>query len=554
MVRRMNLGTVNGVVHSPGARLWSPVAAACVLVGVMAYLSPYTPARSEVALAGVHRQAGARQAIRQRGGGDVLGSERAFVVSFLAQLRSDSDPRCLESWARSVGLVVRWSPGEGFVSLSGPPESVDRALEVSIDSHPGPDGQIVWAATHPAKVPAGGVCGELEGIGALHSFVRPAPLGDVTLGASSPGLSPSQLLDAYDADPLISRGMAGQGETVVFFETDAFDSSDVDEFANAIDAPVKLKYPLGNLGDTEGESTMDIETVHEIAPLAKLVDINLLSSQFKNMSTAATYEAAFAFAADHFPGAVWSISLGSCEDDTDIFEPADLVAMNDAVATAEKGGTTVFASSGDSGGLDCMPPDAAGQPPLGSWEGVSVPASLPQVTSVGGTTLSTTAAGAYLGESTWTEPLLLQGSGGGVSRVFSRPAWQVGLGTGGLADVSGGRQVPDVSADANPATGNDIIEHGHVTTGGGTSLASPTWAGFTALIDEYLHTQGGKEVGFLNPVLYKLAQSPLPYRAFHDITTGGNDFYLATPGYDMVTGLGSPDVWNLARDLAGAGR
>jgi kumamolisin len=352
---------------------------------------------------------------------------------------------------------------------------------------------------------------------------------------------------------LISRGLEGQGQTVVFFEADAFSPSDVKEFASAVDHPLVLRWPLGNLGSTSGESTMDIETVHEIAPFAKLVDVSLLSSRFQNMSTAATYEAAFSFAAHRYPGAIWSISLGSCEDDTSIFNSTDLLAMNAAVAAAEARGTTVFASSGDTGGLDCMPPNDAGQPPLASWDGVSVPASLPEITSVGGTTLSITRAGGYLGETTWTEPLLLQGSGGGVSKVFARPAWQVGPGTGGLSETSGARQVPDVSADANPAAGNDIIEGGHITTGGGTSLSTPIWAGFTALIDEYLLTQGGHAVGFLNPELYRLAQTPVPYRALHDITVGGNDFYLATPGYDMVTGLGSPDVWNLARDLAHAG-
>ncbi len=485
------------------------------------------------------------------GGGTTFPSGHIAKVSFLAQLRSGADPKCLKAWARSVGLVVAWSPGDSWVSLSGPPANVGRGFDVSIDTRAGAGGRVIWAANRPAKIPIG-VCGELAGIGVLHSFVRPAALGDVLLGAASPGLSPSQLLDAYDAEPLISRGLAGQGQTVVFFETDAFSYPDVEEFAHAISRPLSLRYPLGNLGATEGETTMDIETVHEIDPLAKLVDMNLLSSRFANMSTSATYEAAFAFAAHRFPGAIWSISLGSCEDNTNVFDPADLMAMNDAVAAAESSATTVFASSGDSGGLDCMPPDDAGQSPLGSWEGVSVPASLPSVTSVGGTTLSTTATGEYAGETTWTEPLLLQGSGGGLSKVFPRPAWQVGTGTGGFTDSAGAREVPDVSADANPATGNDIVEHGHVTTGGGTSLSAPIWAGFTVLIDEYLDTQGDRAVGFFNPALYKLAQTQFPYKPLHDITTGGNDFYLATPGYDMVTGLGSPDVWNLARDLAAA--
>jgi len=116
------------------------------------------------------------------------------------------------------------------------------------------------------------------------------------------------------------------------------------------------------------------------------------------------------------------------------------------------------------------------------------------------------------------------------------------------------RQVPDVSADANPDTGNDILHGGVVITGGGTSLSTPIWAAFTALTDQYLRAQGGRAVGFFNPELYRLAATNPPYRPLHDITVGGNDLYLAAVGYDMVTGLGSPDVWNLARDLALAER
>jgi kumamolisin len=209
----------------------------------------------------------------------------------------------------------------------------------------------------------------------------------------------------------------------------------------------------------------------------------------------------------------------------------------------------VFASSGDSGGLDCTPPGDDGQPPESSFEGVSVPASLPAVTGTGGTALTTDAAGNYVGETTWSEPLLSQGTGGGVSTVFSRPSWQTGVGTGGQADAGNGRQVPDVSADADPTTGNLIIEDGKEHVGGGTSLAAPIWAGFTAIMDQYLKANHDPPVGFFNPILYHLANSPVPYRPFHDVTVGGNDFFAATPGYDMATGLGSPNVYNLARDL-----
>jgi kumamolisin len=171
------------------------------------------------------------------------------------------------------------------------------------------------------------------------------------------------------------------------------------------------------------------------------------------------------------------------------------------------------------------------------------------VTGTGGTALTTDAAGNYVGETTWSEPLLSQGTGGGVSAVFSRPSWQTGIGTGGQGDTGGGRQVPDVSADSDPTTGNFIIENGKQDVGGGTSLAAPIWAGFTALFDQYLKANHDPPVGFFNPILYHLANSSVPYQPFHDVTVGGNDFYNATPGYDMTTGLGTPNVYNLARDL-----
>jgi kumamolisin len=219
------------------------------------------------------------------------------------------------------------------------------------------------------------------------------------------------------------------------------------------------------------------------------------------------------------------------------------------VASIEAKGSTVFAASGDSGGLDCTPVADYGRPPQSSFEGVTVPASLPGVTGTGGTTLTTDAAGNYSGETAWSEPLLSQGTGGGVSTAFSRPSWQKGVGTGGQTDVGNGRQVPDVSVDSDPTTGNFIIEQGKKAVGGGTSLAAPTWAGFTAIMDQYLEANHDPAVGFFNPILYHLSTSSVRYRPFHDITVGGNDFYAATPGYDMATGLGSPDVYNLARDL-----
>ncbi len=86
---------------------------------------------------------------------------------------------------------------------------------------------------------------------------------------------------------------------------------------------------------------------------------------------------------------------------------------------------------------------------------------------------------------------------------------------------------------------------------GGTSAAAPLWAGSTALINDYLQSQNKSKLGFANPTLYALANSQQPYPPFHDITSGTNLYYPATAGYDEASGLGSPDIYNIARDVAG---
>jgi kumamolisin len=437
---------------------------------------------------------------------------------------------------------VQWSPGQRWVTISGPPRDVDRSFHLSIDDYRSSTGKVVFAADHPAAVPTG-VCGEVAGVGTIHSFVQPTFV-DVPSG----GVTSVELLRAYDALPLTQKGYNGQGETVVFMEGGGFLQSDFNTFDSDESLPPMNLTLIGQNTGFNDETTMDIETVHEIAPQAHLVFFNLDS--IPNVtSDADLFAQAFLKAEAQWPGAIMSLSLGECETNTQAFDRADLVALNSTVASIEAKGSTVFASSGDSGGLDCTPPADDGQPPQSSFEGVSVPAVLPAVTGTGGTALTTDAAGNYIGETTWSEPLLSQGTGGGVSTIFSRPSWQTGVGTGGQADTGNGRQVPDVSADSDPNTGNFIVENGKDGVGGGTSLAAPIWAGFTAIMDQYLKANHEPPVGFFNPILYHLANASVPYPPFHDITVGGNDFFTATPGYDMATGLGSPNVYNLARDL-----
>ena len=158
---------------------------------------------------------------------------------------------------------------------------------------------------------------------------------------------PGGFADAYDIRPLWGRGDLGQGETIVFFEADGYSSADLAAYAARFGLP-PFADPLPHIGPLNlkpaGESDMDIEAAHGIAPAANLVYVNLTAFGGKNASAASQFQQAFSTVAQDYPGAIWSVSLGQCED---IFSPTDVAAVNNAVKLAEQGGTSAFVSSGD---------------------------------------------------------------------------------------------------------------------------------------------------------------------------------------------------------------
>ncbi|MFN2452222.1 MAG: peptidase S53, partial [Candidatus Dormibacteria bacterium] len=187
----------------------------------------------------------------------------------------------------------------------------------------------------------------------------------------------------------------------------------------------------------------------------------------------------------------------------------------------------------DDGAFGCAraDPDKVDRPSVSS---LSTPA---EITAVGGTTLLGDPAG-NLREVAWAGPIERTGSGGGLSTVFARPAWQRGPGVD--RGANGSRQVPDVAALGDPLTGWQIIQGGNVIRAGGTSAAAPLWAGLVALIDQDLHRHNKPPVGFMNPALYAFgAATPPPY---HDVVAGTNLLYTSGSGWDFATGWGSPDA------------
>jgi kumamolisin len=154
------------------------------------------------------------------------------------------------------------------------------------------------------------------------------------------------------------------------------------------------------------------------------------------------------------------------------------------------------------------------------------------------------ADGSYFSEAGWEDPLSDGGGGGGVNVHDAAPSWQRAAGIGG-----GRRGVPDVAAAASPGSGWLVRDGGEWSAVGGTSAASPFWAASMLLAEQYAARHGVTRRCFLAPLLYRLAASRQAFPPFHDVTAGGNRYYDAKAGWDYATGLGSPDVYNLARDL-----
>jgi subtilase family serine protease len=243
---------------------------------------------------------------------------------------------------------------------------------------------------------------------------------------------------------------------------------------------------------------------------------------------------------------VVSISAGLCDVPGTGWTADDRRQAEQTFSAAANAGITIFVSTGDYGAYACQQQNLKA-----IMLATKYPANSSSVVGVGGTRLSVRGAGGYAEETGWEDVLSAGGGGGGLNPYDARPTWQRADGVdNGFS--TGRRQVPDVSAAADPDSGFFVVWQGEPARGGvgGTSAATPFWAASTALMAQYAATQGISTLGYLNPTLYAIASTPQPYPAFHDVVRGGNRFYNATPGWDYPTGLGSPDVYNLARDIA----
>jgi len=506
---------------------------------------------------------------------------------------SQDDIATIVAWLQSQNLTVTSvARGRNAVAVSGTAAQIESALQTEIHAYV-VNGETHYANATEPSLPAA-LQGVVQAIHGLHNFrLKPMSRKLASLGVQADGVTPKynsggahyvvpgDFVTIFDIQPVYNAGITGAGQTIVVVGQSDIVTSHLATFRSYFGLPAtnltmtlvpNTQDPGISQGD-EQESDLDLEWSSAVA-----VNANLLFVYSYDVMDAVQY------AIDQDLAPVLSSSYGACEPLT---TEADAVMFQTWAVQGNAEGITWVAASGDSGAADCY--DSSTTPYGGSSTdfalAVDTPASIPEVTGVGGTEFSegsgtywnssdnsTTLASAlsYIPETSWNDSTVNNpaASGGGASAFFKKPSWQTGLGV----PADGARDVPDIALPASPNHDGYMV---YTTSGsgrqssagwqvfGGTSFGAPTFSGILTLLNSYLVKNGYQRyagLGNVNTQLYGFAASTPS--AFHDITTGNNIVtsdtcsgrrcptgstsvgYNAGVGYDQVTGLGSLDVYN----------
>jgi len=429
-----------------------------------------------------------------------------------------------------TGVTV--APNRLQVTADATVAEAQRAFATSIAAF-SQDGRTILANTTDARVPAslGGAVTGVLGLSTLGVTLAPTP--------SAPDLNgfwPKQFTTIYDAGktaPGTNTTLAVIAEGNLAPTIKDLRTAEVKQGLPQV--PVKTVYTGPKSTDTSGadEWDLDSQTSTGVAPNAKSLTFYVATS----LSDADLARSINRFASDGTAKS-GSASLGEC--DILPFLDGSMVIDDIALAQAAAQGQTFFASTGDTGSSCAVAPTNG--VPLSGAPDTEYPASSPYAVAVGGTTLWAS-AGAYQSEIAWNA------GGGGASPVENGGAWQNGVVPTSAANLRG---LPDVAFDADPNTGALIYVDGTPTQIGGTSLSSPLAMGLWTRMQS---SHNGR-LGFASPKLYTYyvakgggALSTATVPGFHDVQLGGNGTYVATPGWDYTTGLGSWDVNALSAAL-----
>ena len=508
----------------------------------------------------------------------------------------------------SETLVANYLRAQGFsitktyshhmlIDVSGTVAQVEKTFQVHLNTYQAIDGHIFYSNDTTPSLPAN-IASLISSVTGLDSDIQytrsPLKPGTATIKMGNPPQTPSvtsnntvtqlcpqpgspnygtsytpaQIATAYNFTPLYNAGNLGEGQTVGLLELDGFSASDIATYTgcfggkNTLINTIPIDGYNGAAGSAASEVELDMEMVLGLAP--HLASLRVYEASNKTLTA---YNDAWArIISDDTP--VVSTSWVFCEQDPNV-NASEFQQENLFFQAAAAQGQTILAASGDYGANGCYnPTNGAGTTPS-----ADDPASQPFVTGVGGTTLRINFDNTYASEQVWNDraigPHGNGASGGGLSSIWYMPRWQQGPGVAN-AYSTGKREVPDVAVNADPETGYDIYcSVGGCAGGkgwypiGGTSAAAPVWAAMIALANEASIKANGYLMGFLNPSLYSINHgSPgTSYAtAFHDIVPQAgainNNDYVGNSGtypdstmYDMATGLGSFDAYNLTQNL-----
>jgi len=485
---------------------------------------------------------------------------------------TDQDIADASNWLKRFGFrIEQVANSRMWINFSGNVQQVERAFQTNIRQFE-VNGKMHHANASDPTIPRA-LTGLVQGVASLHDFVKHPNSTvnqlppDFTAGNGANFMAPADFATIYNLTSLYGAAPAidGTGQTIAIVGRTNINLADVQFFRSFFGLPVNdpvliLNGPdPGNLGGAEEtEADLDVEWSGAVARNAT---IDFVISQ--TTATTDGVDLSAQFIVNNNLANVMSTSFGACEA---ALGAAENSFWNALWAQAAAQGITAFVSSGDSGAAGCDPASAT----IGTGLGVNGLSSTPNNISVGGTQFNegtgtfwaptndpTTQASvlSYIPEIAWNESGNVTGgsglfsTGGGASIIYPKPAFQAGPGV----PADGARDIPDVALSSASHDGYLIIQgHTATTTGllavGGTSAASPSFAGIMALVVQ----KTGTAQGNANPVLYSMAQNQFAggTAVYHDTTSGDNSVpgvtgFTAGLGYDQATGWGSVDAANL---------
>jgi pseudomonalisin len=478
---------------------------------------------------------------------------------------SEGDIAQITDWLKGHGFEVEEvTAGHRSIIFTGSAGQVQKAFHTQIHGYL-VDGIIHHGNAQDPEIPAV-LAGVVGGVVSLHDF-RSTAMHSCARKASpefSSGgqyyLSPADFATIYNLNPAYQAGINGGGQSLAIVARSNLHLSDVTQFRSSFGLPANNPQVIVNgtdpgIPNSEEETEADLDAEWSGA-IARNAAVKFVVSKSTNSTDGIDLSAEYIV--DHDLAAVMSMSFGLCEawlgsSGNNFFDSLW------QQAAAE--GITVFVSSGDNGAAGC---DLSSSSKATHGMAVNGLCSTPYNVCVGGTQFNDVAnpslywssfnsggtqksALGYIPEIVWNESgpsLGLWASGGGASTIYSKPNWQSGMGV----PADGRRDVPDVALTAAGHDGYLIVQDGGLYVVGGTSAASPSFAGIMALLVQ----NSASRQGNANVVLYPLAsrQRADGAEAFHDITVGNNSVpgeagFNAAAGYDRVTGLGSVDAFSL---------